>query len=107
MAKPKPIAERTFTRRPTPAELAHIIAELGLDVPVYKTRAVGGRLELYLYSGLVVTLGLNAEPVYHDLAEGPPPGDLGPPGRAPEASKGPKQRPVRAQHAAPQPESED
>jgi hypothetical protein len=83
MAKPKPIAERTFTRRPTPAELAHIIAELGLDVPVYKTRAVGGRLELYLYSGLVVTLGLNAEPVYHDLA-------LGPPGRAPEASKGPK-----------------
>lgn len=33
------------------ATLARAIRELGINVPIYTTRVVGGRLELYCYGG--------------------------------------------------------
>ena len=44
--KPPPITDTTATR-------ARAIRELGITVPVYRTRVVGGRLELHCYGGQV------------------------------------------------------
>ena len=44
--KPPAITDTTATR-------ARAIRELGIDVPVYRTRVVGGRLELHCYGGQV------------------------------------------------------
>ena len=45
--KPPPITDTTATRQ-------RAIRELAINVPVYRTRIVGGRLELHCYGGQVL-----------------------------------------------------
>jgi hypothetical protein len=50
----KPVASRPKVTRATKATIKQALDELGINVPYYTARVVGGRLELALYGGRVV-----------------------------------------------------
>ena len=53
VAQSKKVA-RTPAIKNTAANRAKAIRELQIDVPIYRTRVVGGRLELHCYGGQVL-----------------------------------------------------
>jgi len=54
MAKNTPIKQKPF-------QLPLLISKFEIDVPIYKTRVVGNRLEIYLYGGKVITTSIPKE----------------------------------------------
>ncbi|MFC2031569.1 hypothetical protein ACFLWA_12690 [Chloroflexota bacterium] len=52
--KPKVAPKKKPTIKNDKATRDKAIADLGINVPIYRTRVVGGRLELFCYGGRVL-----------------------------------------------------